>query len=196
MSSHRIDTSFPELSSFFASSYGNLKVPDYQRNFDWNMSHVEDLWEDIHSYIKKYEEGIDEQFYVGTIILKSPEENFQVGEDKRYEIVDGQQRLTSFYLLAIALRQKFKDFGDEETAKNIDRAFINSYKKKNYVPKLLGNKKIRRVLRYISNENWDGTWPKKDKGNPNCPWSDMHGNTLNSVVNKLKNSLQSHLDVP
>ena len=194
MSSHRIDTSFPELSSFFASSYGNLKVPDYQRNFDWNMSHVEDLWEDIHSYIKKYEEGIDEQFYVGTIILKSPEENFQVGEDKRYEIVDGQQRLTSFYLLAIALRQKFKDFGDEETAKNIDRAFINSYKKKNYVPKLLGNKKIRRVLRYISNENWDGTWPKKDKGNPNCPWSDMHGNTLNSVVNKLKNSLQSHLD--
>ena len=140
MSSHRIDTSFPELSAFFASTYGNLIVPDYQRNFDWNMGHVEDLWEDIHSYIEKYEEGIDEQFYVGTIILKSPEENFQVGEEKRFEIVDGQQRLTSFYLLAIALRQKFKEFGDEETAKNIDRAFINNYKKKNYVPKLLGNK--------------------------------------------------------
>ena len=43
----------------------------------------------------------DEDFFVGTVILKTPDENTI---DGIYEIVDGQQRLTSFYLLCIALK--------------------------------------------------------------------------------------------
>lgn len=73
---------FPELISFFKSRFGELIVPDYQRGFDWNAGHVEDLWEDIHNYVEKFEKGEDETFYVGTIILKESEEDFKVNKKK------------------------------------------------------------------------------------------------------------------
>lgn len=192
--SNDIKFDFPELISFFKSRFGDLIVPDYQRGFDWNTGHVEDLWEDIHNYVEKFENGEEEDFFVGTIILKDPEENFKAKDKKRYEIVDGQQRLTSFYLLAIAIRQKFKEFDkDDPYVKEIDSDFINSYetdanRKRQPVPKLLGTKKIRPVLNYISHTDWNGEWPSK----LNLP--DMDGRTLNAIVRKLKVSLQSHLD--
>lgn len=190
------DISFdsPELISFFKSRLGDLIVPDYQRGFDWNAGHVEDLWEDIHNYVEKLENGEEEDFFVGTIILKDPEENFKAKEKRRYEIVDGQQRLTSFYLLAIAIRQKFKQFDKNDPYVNdVDSDFINSYetdsdRKRHPIPKLLGTKKIRPVLKYISHTDWDGEWPSK----LNLP--EMDGRTLNAMVRKLKVSLQSHLD--
>ncbi len=185
---------FPELISFFKSRLGDLIVPDYQRGFDWNAGHVEDLWEDIHNYVEKLEKGEEEDFFVGTIILKDPEENFKAKEKKRYEIVDGQQRITSFYLLAIAIRQKFKELDKEDPyIKEIDSDFINSYetdsnRKRQPVPKLLGTKKIRPILRFISHTDWSGEWPSKKD------FPDMNGNTRNSIVRQLKTSMQSHID--
>lgn len=184
---------FPELISFFKSRFGELIVPDYQRGFDWNAGHVEDLWEDIHNYVEKFEKGEDETFYVGTIILKESEEDFKVNKKKRYEIVDGQQRITSFYLLAIAIRQKFKEFNkDDPYIKEIDSDFINSYvsdenRERQPLPKLLGTKKIRSVLSFISHTDWNGEWPSQLD-------LKMDGRTLNAVVRRLKASLKSHTD--
>ena len=43
-----IEPAFLQLSELFDDGrYGKFLVPDYQRGFDWNQGHVDDLWEDI-----------------------------------------------------------------------------------------------------------------------------------------------------
>ena len=138
--------SYDALSTFF-EDYAPMSVPDYQRGFDWNQTHVEELWEDLRYHVDKELEQKEEEFFVGTVILKSP-----AIEKDRYQIVDGQQRLTSIYLLAIVLRERFKEI-DTNIKRDVDTEFLNSYDYDyNRCPKFLGNQKIRDVLKHIIKE--------------------------------------------
>jgi hypothetical protein len=74
-------------------------VPDYQREYVWTDKEVQQLLEDIDEQI---DSGSDKEYFVG-MILVSP------GSQKNhFEVIDGQQRLTTFYLLLCALRHRFK----------------------------------------------------------------------------------------
>lgn len=74
-------------------------VPDYQREYVWTEKEVIQLLDDINDQI---EAGPDQEYFVG-MILVSP------GSQKgHFEVIDGQQRLTTFYLLLCALRHRFK----------------------------------------------------------------------------------------
>jgi hypothetical protein len=74
-------------------------VPDYQREYVWTDKEVQQLLEDIDEQI---DSGPDKEYFVG-MILVSP------GSQKNhFEVIDGQQRLTTFYLLLCALRHRFK----------------------------------------------------------------------------------------
>ncbi len=74
-------------------------VPDYQREYVWTDKEVQQLLEDIDEQI---DAGSDKEYFVG-MVLVSP------GSQKNhYEVIDGQQRLTTFYLLMCALRHRFK----------------------------------------------------------------------------------------
>lgn len=73
-------------------------VPDYQREYVWTDKEVQQLLEDIDEQI---DAGSDKEYFVG-MILVSP------GSQKNhFEVIDGQQRLTTFYLLMCALRHRF-----------------------------------------------------------------------------------------
>src|SRR5450432_1443076 len=68
-------------------------VPDYQREYVWTDKEVQQLLEDIDEQI---DSGSDKEYFVG-MILVSP------GSQKNhFEVIDGQQRLTTFYLLLCA----------------------------------------------------------------------------------------------
>jgi len=74
-------------------------VPDYQREYVWTDKEVQQLLEDIDEQI---DAGSEKEYFVG-MILVSP------GSQKNhFEVIDGQQRLTTFYLLLCALRHRFK----------------------------------------------------------------------------------------
>ena len=113
--------------------------------------------------------------------------------EPRYQIVDGQQRITSFYLLAIALRKKFKEIGDKKNQDAVNEKLINKIERKDskeyQIRRLHGAQSIREVLNFIADENWDGSWPKKE----DLP-TQIHGSTLNSINRKLKKALTSHED--
>ncbi len=63
-------------------------IPVYQRAFAWSHEEIFQLIEDINS--------AKEQYYLGSLIVKKM-------IDGRYEVIDGQQRLTVLYLLMIEL---------------------------------------------------------------------------------------------
>ena len=81
-------------------------VPIYQRDYSWIAENWEDLWEDI-LLVNEKEEAVH---YMGAIVLQS-------GENKEFSIIDGQQRLVTITILALACIKKIKDLAEN----NIDK---------------------------------------------------------------------------
>jgi hypothetical protein len=95
-------------------------VPIYQRDYSWTEEKWDDLWSDILTII----EADDQTHYMGAIVL-------QAQNDQDYTIIDGQQRLATLSLIALATIQNIQDLIDEgiDTAENIERKslLISSY---------------------------------------------------------------------
>lgn len=73
-------------------------VPDYQREYVWTDKEVNQLLDDINEQI---DGGHEREYFIGTVLV-SP-----TAEKNHYEVIDGQQRLTTFFLLLCALKQMF-----------------------------------------------------------------------------------------
>ncbi|AJP47976.1 hypothetical protein PG1C_04900 [Rugosibacter aromaticivorans] len=73
-------------------------VPDYQREYVWTDKEVHQLLEDINEQI---DAGSTREYFIGTVLV-SPSE-----QKNHYEVIDGQQRLTTFFLLLCALKHIF-----------------------------------------------------------------------------------------
>jgi hypothetical protein len=73
-------------------------VPDYQREYVWTDKEVHQLLEDINEQI---DVGATREYFIGTVLV-SP-----TTERNHFEVIDGQQRLTTFFLLLLALKQLF-----------------------------------------------------------------------------------------
>jgi hypothetical protein len=74
-------------------------VPDYQREYVWTDKEVQQLLDDIDEQI---DGGSGREYFIGTIIVAP------TAEKNHYEVIDGQQRLTTFFLLLLALKNLFK----------------------------------------------------------------------------------------
>ena len=75
-------------------------VPDYQREYVWTDKEVHQLLEDINEQI---DAGTTREYFVGTVLV-SP-----TAQKNHYEVIDGQQRLTTFFLLLCALKNLFQE---------------------------------------------------------------------------------------
>ena len=96
------------------NNIGSLKklkfeIPFYQRAYSWEKQDIEKLISDI---------NCNEGHYLGNIVFKK--------NNDKFIIIDGQQRLTTIYIIFMALREKpFEldyeiDSGDGEKLKNFD----------------------------------------------------------------------------
>jgi hypothetical protein len=87
-----------------------LEIPEYQRDFSWKAKHVEDLLRDIDYMLHEEERDGNNFHYFGTIVLHKRDE-IPVGGDTytKYDIVDGQQRLTTISLIIGAIIEKMND---------------------------------------------------------------------------------------
>ncbi|MCD4651993.1 MAG: DUF262 domain-containing protein [Candidatus Cloacimonetes bacterium] len=74
-------------------------IPKYQRGYSWGEKERKDLFEDVKNIPKM---GDDYTHFTGTIIALKKKT-----DEKIYEIVDGQQRLTSIILLLHAIERSF-----------------------------------------------------------------------------------------
>lgn len=91
-------------------------VPDYQREYVWTEKEVHQLLDDIDEQVTG---GNTREYFIG-MVLVSPVE----GQSDHFEVIDGQQRLTTFFLLLCALKQHFRG---ESQAQYIDGLLSTSY---------------------------------------------------------------------
>lgn len=79
-----------------------FRVPAYQRNYSWDKENWQDFWDDI---IESKMTG--SPHYWGTITLRPTQEQVLCEEEgtpyQIYDVVDGQQRITTIYLFLLAL---------------------------------------------------------------------------------------------
>lgn len=74
-------------------------VPDYQREYVWTDKEVHQLLEDINEQI---DAGATREYFIGTVLVSPTDQK------NHYEVIDGQQRLTTFFLLLCALKHLFQ----------------------------------------------------------------------------------------
>lgn len=77
-------------------------VPDYQREYVWEGAQVEQLLFDL---LEAYEADPKKAYFLGTMVTYANENNF--------ELIDGQQRLTTFFIILCAIKAALKRFGDQ-----------------------------------------------------------------------------------
>lgn len=83
-------------------------IPSYQRGYRWTEQQVKDLLEDIYDFSKKKEYRKGEFYCVQPLVVRemNEEEKKQNSLDgKWYEVIDGQQRLTTIYLILTFLKE-------------------------------------------------------------------------------------------
>ena len=72
-------------------------IPDYQRGYRWTEREVLDLLNDWNDF---YENNRDGSYFMQPIVVKKRP------DDDSWEVVDGQQRLTTVHLILQALNKK------------------------------------------------------------------------------------------
>lgn len=93
------------------------RVPPFQRDYSWTEENWEDLWQDILAL----HANPDSSHYMGALVLQNSSHS-----DKEFTIIDGQQRLATLSIIAIAVIEKIKQLVErqQEPEENQERQEI------------------------------------------------------------------------
>lgn len=102
--------------------FQNIVIPEFQRPYCWNVSDIRKLLNDVDALRFRNDElgyfgkdGEVDPYYFGTVCFRRRVDKDEDGK-KHYtlELLDGQQRLTSFLILTALLCKHAKNHKDEE----------------------------------------------------------------------------------
>ena len=82
----------------------NFVIPSYQRGYRWDEIQVNDLLNDIYEFHQNNNEGF---YCLQPLVLKKISDELKLeNKDNVYEVIDGQQRLTTIYLILKYFKSK------------------------------------------------------------------------------------------
>ena len=93
---------FNTTNSTFRQLMGNglsYRVPMFQRDYSWGPDEWDDLWQDI---VGLFGEDPEPAHYMGYLVLQS-------ADSREFDIIDGQQRMTTLSLLMLAAISHLND---------------------------------------------------------------------------------------
>lgn len=100
------------VKGLFQDSKASFLIPDYQRPYAWGEVECKTLWEDLFAFsfpndnCDQFNE--DDEYFLGPIVTFK-------NDDKKLEIIDGQQRLTTLMLLLRAFYNKLSHMKDQNS---------------------------------------------------------------------------------
>lgn len=108
------------LNEFISSTQGvQFVIPVYQRNYTWRKKHVNKLLNDINDILIKKSNS----HFIGTIVYVVTSDVFN---QREWSIVDGQQRLTTIFLILYAIRDILIEQGKEQLAKQLVSQYLEN----------------------------------------------------------------------
>ncbi|GAB0028717.1 DUF262 domain-containing protein [Helicobacter pylori] len=100
------------------------QIPIYQRPYQWTEENCEKLLDDL---FFNYEDDRDSDYFCGSLVLILISEDSKA---KTYDIVDGQQRLSTFILLAKVLATLYNERLTDESKEYLQESLNSRHGKK------------------------------------------------------------------
>lgn len=94
-----LDTNTVTLNDVFSNNR-RYQVPEYQRDYSWDEEQWDDLWMDVLAV--RNQKSVH---YMGAIVLQDLQNKF-------FSVIDGQQRLATFSIIALAVIRRIQDLVD------------------------------------------------------------------------------------
>jgi hypothetical protein len=156
------------------------RIPDYQRPFMWEDDNFEQLIDDL-SEASTLEE--DKKYFLGTLVLHEY-------EDDRFDIVDGQQRITAVSILLACLRD---EIDDTDTKNEVQRMLVQPKEKLRSIPEKerLTTKELGSYKKIVCSVGGTGL---TDPNRPSNPTEERYRVAVNTFKSKLINKNQETLE--
>lgn len=124
-----IKTHFFSLEELFDGN-NYFVIPNYQRGYAWEQKHIDALWKDI-----EIAEINKKDHYMGVLALTNTEElsKKMLGLNKNtncYDVVDGQQRLTTMFIILLELSRKINEIKDKHICNSDTGNYYLTYEAK------------------------------------------------------------------
>lgn len=124
-----------------------FKIPVYQRNYDWTNKQCEKLYDDIiEAKIRK------ENHFIGIIVY---EYNRLSSDLEEVLVIDGQQRITTIYILLKALYDAAKNLNNNFIASDIEEVLFNRNCEEKYKVKLKPIESDNYQLQFLLNDRFN-----------------------------------------
>ncbi len=127
-------------------------VPLFQRAYSWERKEWDVLWDDL-LYLSTEEDP--RSHFIGSIVT-IPTTSVPEGVSK-FLLIDGQQRLTTIFILLSILRDRAREHNDELANEIHQTKLVNYFKKGNEYYKLLPTQLDRDEFKRIVNEDFSRT---------------------------------------
>jgi uncharacterized protein with ParB-like and HNH nuclease domain len=109
-----------DLGTLLGGSNQQFIVPLFQRTYSWNKKEWQDLWDDLNELLD--DEGKSRHFLGSIVTIPTSAQPHKI---KQYLLIDGQQRLTTLFILLALIRNKTKESSLAEEI--YDQQLINKY---------------------------------------------------------------------
>ncbi|GAA9678782.1 DUF262 domain-containing protein [Helicobacter pylori] len=116
----KVEVELKKLHQILVDNDFFYQVPDYQRPYVWDKDHLGALIDDL---VGSYTSNKEDEYFCGSIVIVENQ------KDKRWDVVDGQQRLTSFIILACTILRLYKDSLEQKSKAFIEESIYDRYDK-------------------------------------------------------------------
>jgi len=164
------------------------KIPIYQRNYAWEREEIYTLIKDIYDSLKK------PVYYIGTLVTYKRDDNI-------FEVIDGQQRLTTIYIVLKALSHELIPNRLTYSARKVSAATIEKmpkFSEENDIGILQGYNYAKEAIKDIIGDNLADIQVFKDYFLDNvhiihyCVPKDVDLNHYFEVMNSRGEQLEKH----
>ncbi|WP_434657510.1 DUF262 domain-containing protein [Sulfurimonas sp. NW9] len=124
-----------KLSELLGHQEKQFIIPIYQRSYKWTKRHLDRLLEDL-SDIEygnaKHSHFLDSIVYAGIQVQQASMSHTTL----KFQVIDGQQRLTTISLLLIVIRDRLKELTEDTEAERLNNIYIINQYAREYDDKL------------------------------------------------------------
>ena len=122
----KIEAEIQNLNKILVSEDKFYQIPDFQRPYSWDKDNVSDLIDDLlTAYVEhKQSQDQDKRYFCGSLVLVENE------KDCRLDVIDGQQRITTFVIISCVLRDIYYEELKEKQQDHIMASIKDKYDKK------------------------------------------------------------------
>lgn len=146
------------ISGLFKDGDPIYKIPNYQRPYSWEDEQVYALWDDIYEAYNAFCEDPEksQNYFLGSIIVVS-----SPTQPKVFDVVDGQQRITTLMILFNVIKGLFPDIN-----KDVDAEQITDVVKLKLIESCIYNDNETRRLTFLTDDKHRNSFEDKILKNP------------------------------